>query len=144
MFGLAFFLTTQLRFLNSGLAKHESIKIVPIYQTTIVVSGVLSGLIVWDEISVQTASSFVWFLVGLSLSCAGVLVLSFKPANTAGASSAATVSAAPVVSLRKNAYTRAPSLPSTSPSHGASVDAGSVVVQVPSTPAVHRPGSAES
>ena len=73
-------LVLQLSFLNSGLARYDANRIVPVYQITLVFCQVATGWICWGEAASQSATSLAFFGVGIALSCAGIGVLSLKPA----------------------------------------------------------------
>ena len=73
-------LVLQLSFLNSGLARYDANRIVPVYQITLVFCQVATGWICWGEAAQQSALSLSFFGVGIALSCAGIGVLALKPA----------------------------------------------------------------
>jgi hypothetical protein len=76
---LACSLTLQVRFMNSGLARYDSVRVIPVYQSSLVIASVYSGWTYWDEIAVQTPLSVGLFVAGCCLTLAGILVLSLKP-----------------------------------------------------------------
>jgi hypothetical protein len=80
---LACSLTLQVRFMNSGLARYDSVRVIPVYQSSLVIASVYSGWTYWDEIAVQTPLSVGLFVAGCCLTLAGILVLSLKPETKA-------------------------------------------------------------
>jgi hypothetical protein len=72
-------LVNQVRFMNSGLARYESSRIIPVYQSTLVFSSAASGYIMWDEVAVQTTKSLTLFGIGCTLTMCGMLTLMWKP-----------------------------------------------------------------
>lgn len=81
---LVLVLANQLRYMNSGLARWDSNRVIPIYQSTLVFSGVLCGYVLWDEVAVQTTQSLLLFGAGCVLTIAGVGVLGLKPPQAHG------------------------------------------------------------
>lgn len=79
MAALPLFLVNQVRYMNSGLARYESSRVIPVYQSTLVFSGVAGGYLLWDEIAVQTSTSLTLFAVGCGLTMVGMLALMWKP-----------------------------------------------------------------
>jgi uncharacterized membrane protein len=75
-------LFNQVSYMNKGLARYDSSRIIPLYQSTLVFSGSLSGLLLWDELEWQTTLSLTLFGVGVFITIAGVAILSLKPAAT--------------------------------------------------------------
>ena len=68
--------TTQLSYLNRGLAKYNAIKFLPIYNTLLLMIGVTSGAIYFREYS---AFDPVWFPVGIIFEMLGILALTRRP-----------------------------------------------------------------
>ena len=64
--------TTQLSYLNRGLAKYNAVKFLPIYNTLLLLIGVTSGAIYFREYS---AFHPVWFPIGVIFEMLGILVL---------------------------------------------------------------------
>jgi len=88
-------LWNQVRYMNGGLARYDSSKIIPIYQSTLVFSGVASGYVYWDEVAAQTSTSLALFGVGCACTIAGVAVLGLKPPTGTHASRRRGVAVAP-------------------------------------------------
>lgn len=75
---LALCLPNQVRFMNSGLSRYESNRIIPVYQCTLVFASALCGYVLWDEARVATPASMATFVIGCALAMAGMLVLMWK------------------------------------------------------------------
>lgn len=75
----------QVRFMNAGLSRYDSNRIIPIYQSALVLAGVASGLILWNDASVQTPLSASTFAGGCAINVCGVALLALKPRHAAAA-----------------------------------------------------------
>ena len=68
--------TTQLSYLNRGLAKYNAVKFLPIYNTLLLMIGVTSGAIYFREYS---AFNPIWFPIGVVFEMFGILTLTRRP-----------------------------------------------------------------
>jgi hypothetical protein len=73
--GMVFCLLMQITFLNGGLAHHNALIVVPVYQAYWIISGVMGGLIYFDEIKEMTDSQLGIFSFGILVSLCGVIML---------------------------------------------------------------------
>lgn len=71
--------------MNAGLSRYDSNRIIPIYQSALVLAGVASGLILWNDASVQTPLSASTFAGGCAINVCGVALLALKPRHAAAA-----------------------------------------------------------
>lgn len=71
-------LFSQVKSFNSGLARYESSRVIPPYQSSLVFSSVFIGYVFWDEVSVQTPLSLALFGGGCCISASGMMVLMWK------------------------------------------------------------------
>lgn len=87
----------QVRFMNAGLSRYDSNRIIPIYQSALVLAGVASGLILWNDAAVQTALSASTFAGGCAINVCGVALLALKPRHAAAATAPTPTPAAVVL-----------------------------------------------
>jgi len=73
--GMIFCMLVQITYLNGGLLHHDSLSIVPVYQAYWILSGVIGGLVYFDEISGFTALQLGLFSFGLLMTFGGVSFL---------------------------------------------------------------------
>lgn len=76
---LALVLSNQLRCLNSGLARHESSRVVPVYQATLVFSSVSVAYVFFNEAAQQTTLSLALFGIGCLITTSGMVLMLAKP-----------------------------------------------------------------
>ncbi|KAI9914922.1 hypothetical protein PsorP6_007219 [Peronosclerospora sorghi] len=85
---LAVCLCFQVKYLNEGLRHYDALSMVPVYQAYWVLSGVLGGAIYFQEIRTFSVLQALMFVLGISVSIVGVVLLSRrKHAPSAAASS---------------------------------------------------------
>lgn len=72
------FLVIQLYFLNMGLAKHESITIIPIYQGLFLLHTMLVGGIYFNEFESLDSLSSVMFPIGMAITVVGLFILTSR------------------------------------------------------------------
>jgi hypothetical protein len=72
------FLACQLMFLNLGLAKHESITIIPIYSGLLLVNIMLVGGIYFNEFDGLDTLGSISFTVGMIITVAGLFVVTSR------------------------------------------------------------------
>jgi hypothetical protein len=65
----------QLWHMNEGLKYYDSVLWVPLYQATLLVGGVLTGYIWWDDWRLYTEESNCHFLAGLGVTLVGMVML---------------------------------------------------------------------
>ncbi|CAK9094247.1 Probable magnesium transporter NIPA8 [Durusdinium trenchii] len=70
--GLVFCLLIQITYLNGGLMHHDSLSIVPVYQAYWIISGVIGGLVYFDEIRNFTSLQLGIFSLGILITIGGV------------------------------------------------------------------------
>lgn len=70
--------TGQLYFLNSGLARYESLFVVPVYQVMWMSSTILGALFFFQEIRHLSASHILCFVLGVAISVFGILLHSTR------------------------------------------------------------------
>jgi hypothetical protein len=73
--GLVLCLLVQITYLNGGLMYHNSLTVVPVYQAFWIVSGVLGGLVYFDEIKGFSALQLGMFCLGIFITIGGVAFL---------------------------------------------------------------------
>jgi len=83
--GLAVFCFGQLVFLNWGLAHHDSVSYIPLYQALLVVYSTIAGGIFFDEFGKFDVLAAVMFAVGLCLVSAGLLMFTTNWGKCQGA-----------------------------------------------------------
>jgi drug/metabolite transporter (DMT)-like permease len=71
-------LVLQVGWLNSALAQLDALEVVPVFQSAVIVIGLLTGIILTGDAQNSTAAGLALFLVGCGISCCGVLLLSLK------------------------------------------------------------------
>jgi Magnesium transporter NIPA len=76
--GLPASLVTQVYFLNSALAKFDAIEAIPPYQSFVVLVGVISGWIYFNEAADASTLSKILFVVGAGISVTGMIGLLLK------------------------------------------------------------------
>ena len=84
-------LCLQIKYLNGGLVHYDALSMVPIYQAYWVISGVLGGVIYFQEIRTFSALQAVMFVLGIGISVFGVILLSRRkhaPSTTSSKRSA--------------------------------------------------------
>jgi hypothetical protein len=72
----------QIHFLNEGLARFQSLYIVPVFQATWTLVSIVGGLVVfqeWQELASQGTTNAVLFPLGIALSLFGVYYTSTTP-----------------------------------------------------------------
>ncbi|KAL4129445.1 hypothetical protein PRIC2_005453 [Phytophthora ramorum] len=69
-------LILQIRYLNGGLVHYDALSMVPVYQAYWVISGVLGGVIYFQEIRTFSVLQAVMFVLGIGISIFGVVLLS--------------------------------------------------------------------
>ncbi|CAI5700473.1 unnamed protein product [Peronospora effusa] len=69
-------LCLQIKYLNGGLVHYDALSMVPIYQAYWVISGVLGGVIYFQEIRTFSVLQVVMFVLGIAISIFGVILLS--------------------------------------------------------------------
>ena len=74
--GMAFLAFMQLSWLNKGLAKYDSVIMLPIYNTILIILSTINGSIFFKEYTVQTPFQLSMFCVGICLACFGVCIVS--------------------------------------------------------------------
>uniref|UniRef100_H3H0U5 EamA domain-containing protein n=1 Tax=Phytophthora ramorum TaxID=164328 RepID=H3H0U5_PHYRM len=65
-----------IRYLNGGLVHYDALSMVPVYQAYWVISGVLGGVIYFQEIRTFSVLQAVMFVLGIGISIFGVVLLS--------------------------------------------------------------------
>ncbi|ETN00992.1 hypothetical protein PPTG_17308 [Phytophthora nicotianae INRA-310] len=73
---LAVCLVLQIKYLNGGLVHYDALSMVPVYQAYWVISGVLGGVIYFQEIRTFSVLQAVMFVLGIGISIFGVVLLS--------------------------------------------------------------------
>lgn len=76
MFALLAFLLCQFHYLNLGLSYYDALSIVPVYQAYWIISGVLGGVIYFQEIRSFSFEQACMFIVGIITTIVGVVLLS--------------------------------------------------------------------
>jgi uncharacterized membrane protein len=69
-------LCLQIKYLNGGLVHYDALSMVPVYQAYWVISGVLGGVIYFQEIRTFSVLQAVMFVLGIGVSIFGVVLLS--------------------------------------------------------------------
>jgi magnesium transporter len=69
-------LLCQIHYLNCGLLHYDALSVVPIYQAYWIISGVLGGVIYFQEIRTFTVQQACMFVVGITTTIFGVYLLS--------------------------------------------------------------------
>ncbi|KAG7399276.1 NIPA-like protein 3 [Phytophthora boehmeriae] len=80
-------LLSQIRYLNGGLVHYDALSMVPVYQAYWVISGVLGGVIYFQEIRAFSVLQACMFVLGIAVSIFGVVLLSRRkhaPTSTVG------------------------------------------------------------
>ena len=72
------FLAVQLRYLNVGLSAGSAVKVVPLFQASLIVLTAVSGVCLSGDLEGQPAAQQAQFAVGLLITVAGVALLAFK------------------------------------------------------------------
>ncbi|KAG1694075.1 hypothetical protein DVH05_022092 [Phytophthora capsici] len=75
-FALVVCLCLQIKYLNGGLVHYDALSMVPVYQAYWVISGVLGGVIYFQEIRTFSVLQAVMFVLGIGISIFGVVLLS--------------------------------------------------------------------
>ncbi|KAL3658895.1 hypothetical protein V7S43_016038 [Phytophthora oleae] len=75
-FALVVCLCLQIKYLNGGLVHYDALSMVPVYQAYWVISGVLGGVIYFQEIRAFSVLQAVMFVLGIGISIFGVVLLS--------------------------------------------------------------------
>jgi len=70
-------LLIQITYLNGGLMYHNSLTVVPVYQAYWIVSGVLGGLVYFDEIRTMSTFQVAMFATGIMITIGGVAFLAY-------------------------------------------------------------------
>lgn len=78
---------TQLIFLNRALERYQAIKVIPIYQITLLVSASMSGGLAFQEFKEYTILTWIVYCIGVTFSVCGVFLLSASQANQQDSSS---------------------------------------------------------
>ncbi|GBG29549.1 NIPA-like protein 2 [Hondaea fermentalgiana] len=73
--GMILCMLVQITYLNGGLLHHDSLSIVPVYQAYWILSGVIGGLVYFDEITGFTPLQLGLFSFGLLVTFGGVTFL---------------------------------------------------------------------
>eukprot|EP00547_Thalassionema_nitzschioides_P000843 CAMPEP_0194199308 /NCGR_PEP_ID=MMETSP0156-20130528/376_1 /TAXON_ID=33649 /ORGANISM="Thalassionema nitzschioides, Strain L26-B" /LENGTH=302 /DNA_ID=CAMNT_0038924189 /DNA_START=285 /DNA_END=1193 /DNA_ORIENTATION=- len=71
-------LSGQLYFLNSGLARYESLFVVPVYQVFWMSATILGALFFFQEIQHLSTSHVIFFVLGVTISVFGILLHSTR------------------------------------------------------------------
>ena len=61
--------------LNIGMSLYEQMTIVPIYSSILLMVGILSGLVILDEMKFYTTKKLIGIFIGAIISCIGILVI---------------------------------------------------------------------
>lgn len=69
-------LLCQIHFLNRGLSYYDALSIVPVYQAYWIISGVLGGVIYFQEIRAFSIEQACMFVLGIATTIFGVVLLS--------------------------------------------------------------------
>jgi hypothetical protein len=69
----------QIVFLNRALARFHAFRIVPIYQTVLLIAATMSGAIAFDEFQGFSLFAWIMFCAGVAVACVGVAVLASSP-----------------------------------------------------------------
>uniref|UniRef100_M4BKD1 Uncharacterized protein n=1 Tax=Hyaloperonospora arabidopsidis (strain Emoy2) TaxID=559515 RepID=M4BKD1_HYAAE len=69
-------LCLQIKYLNDGLVHYDALSMVPVYQAYWIISGVLGGVIYFQEIRTFSVLQVVMFVLGICISIFGVVLLS--------------------------------------------------------------------
>ena len=72
------FLIVQLMYLNLGLAKHDSITIIPIYQGLFLVNTMMVGGVYFNEFESLDVLGALFFSVGMVIIVAGLMILTSR------------------------------------------------------------------
>jgi hypothetical protein len=131
LLGVVLCVSTQLRYLNGGLARHDTARVVPVYQACLMFGSVYCGWVYFDELSVQTTVSLALFAVGVGITGGGILLLMRKAAPEAVGTLAAAEGAS---SSAPNSHPFAPSS-SPGPSSSFAADDGDLGIELA---ALHR------
>lgn len=75
-FALVACLLCQIHFLNRGLSYYDALSIVPVYQAYWIISGVLGGVIYFQEIRAFSVEQACVFVLGIATTIFGVVLLS--------------------------------------------------------------------
>jgi hypothetical protein len=75
-FALIACLLCQIHFLNRGLSYYDALSIVPVYQAYWIISGVLGGVIYFQEIRAFSVEQACVFVLGIATTIFGVVLLS--------------------------------------------------------------------
>ncbi|RLN84283.1 hypothetical protein BBJ28_00021920 [Nothophytophthora sp. Chile5] len=71
-------LLCQIHYLNGGLVDYDALSVVPVYQAYWIISGVLGGVIYFQEIRSFTVLQAVMFVLGIGTTIFGVVLLSHR------------------------------------------------------------------
>jgi len=85
----------ELRFLSKAMELYEQIQYIPIYQSAVLFSNILSGAIIMNERRLYTFSEFLMVVLGGSVALTGVWVIVKKPTHSADAAGADKTAATP-------------------------------------------------
>jgi len=77
--GIVFFAIGQITVLNLGLALHDAVSYIPIYQAILVLGGIIAGGAYFSEFKTLSNHNFAAFLCGVVLICAGLVTLTLVP-----------------------------------------------------------------
>ncbi|CAI5721489.1 unnamed protein product [Peronospora destructor] len=77
----------QIKYLNGGLVHYDALSMVPIYQAYWIISGVLGGVIYFQEIRTFSVLQVVIFVLGIGISIFGVVLLSRRKHGSSAVSS---------------------------------------------------------
>lgn len=75
--GMIFCMLIQITYLNGGLLHHNSLTVVPVYQAFWIISGIIGGLVYFDEIRSFTELQLGIFSLGVLVTISGVGYLAF-------------------------------------------------------------------
>jgi len=80
MFLIAMLITLlfQMKFLNAGLKYHDTLIVVPIYQTWWILGGIIGGGTYFKEFASMEGLNIVLFVVGVLITLLGVYILTFS------------------------------------------------------------------
>ncbi len=72
-----------MRYLNSALARFDALFVIPVYQVFWMISGIMGGLIVFDEYTAFDQLQVIMFPIGCVLTSLGIVALTFRD-NSSG------------------------------------------------------------
>jgi hypothetical protein len=70
--------TVQLHMLNLAMKYYDQIEAIPVYQTSVMIMWILTGLIVFDEVKFYSALELCGIAGSLTLCCIGIKFLTMK------------------------------------------------------------------